>query len=114
MLSTYATRSLKASTSRKSALCAAGMGRGCHVRPPSTVLRIVPPAPLAHATDDETALTPRSRAVTPLDCGSTRTAASAATRSTGNVRTRPGIAEPFRQNASALLRGYDVIHAHPL
>jgi hypothetical protein len=44
-----------------------GIVRFCHVRPPSTVRKIVPEAPLAQATRSLTALTPRSRAVTPLD-----------------------------------------------
>src|SRR5215207_2801408 len=40
----------------------------CHVTPPSTVRNTVELAPHAHATRSLTALTPRNRAVTPLDC----------------------------------------------
>jgi hypothetical protein len=69
MLSAYATRSLKASMSRKSSVSAPATGRGLQVRPPSVVRRIVPFAPLAQATSADTALTPRSRAVTPEVCG---------------------------------------------
>ena len=70
MLRTWAVAALTASTSRKSSAPVPGTGRRCQVRPPSVVRSTVPSAPLAHATSDDTALTPRSRTVTPLDCGS--------------------------------------------
>src|SRR6188474_2743461 len=72
ILSAYAVVSLTASTSRKSrrsAATAVGLTSFVHVVPPSSVRRIVFPAPLAHATRSETALTPRNRTVTPDDCG---------------------------------------------
>ena len=39
------------------------------MRPPSVVRSTVPAPPLAQATSADTALTPRSRTVTPLTCG---------------------------------------------
>ncbi len=70
MLRTWALAALTASTSRKSSASASGTGRRCQLRPPSVVRSTVPSAPLAHATSAETALTPRSRTVTPLGCDS--------------------------------------------
>src|SRR4030095_7595042 len=56
-----------ASTSRKSSLSVVTV-RVVQVAPPSVVRKTVEPDPLAHATRSLTALTPRSRAVTPLVC----------------------------------------------
>ena len=74
---------------------AAGTAFRCQVPPPSVVRSTVPPAPLAHATVDETALTPRKRTVTPLGLrnpghrgllgGANGTAATAA-MSAGQIR----------------------------
>src|SRR6187455_121263 len=70
--------------SRRSAGADDGLASFFHVAPPSSVRRMVFPAPLAHATRSETALTPRSRTVTADGCsvqdGATRTAARPATR----------------------------------
>jgi len=79
MLSTWATRSLIASTSRKSSVSAPGIGKSCQLRPPSTVRSTVPFPPLAQATSGDTALTPRKRLVTPLDCECHSTAGGWAT-----------------------------------
>src|SRR5262245_32155869 len=68
MLSAYAVVSLTASTSRKSSVSESGTLSLCHVSPPSAVRTTVPFAPLAQTTLSLTALTPRSLAVTPLDC----------------------------------------------
>src|SRR6185295_8943161 len=68
MLRMEATRSLNASTSRKSSASASGTAMRCQCCPPSVVRSTVPFAPLAHATCAETALTPRRRALTPLVC----------------------------------------------
>src|SRR3990167_2616929 len=87
MESTYATASLIASTSRKSSFSAPATGRTCHVAPPSVVRTTVPRLPLAQAIRSETALTPRNRAVTPLDCGSHFTA-GAPTANAAASRTR--------------------------
>src|SRR5579862_4894711 len=72
MLSAYAVRLLTASMSRKSSFAASGIVSVCHVPPPSAVRRTVPFVPLAHTTRSLAALTPRSRAVTPLVCVSQR------------------------------------------
>src|SRR4029078_6783699 len=55
--------------------------------PPSTVRNTVDPAPLAHATLSLTALTPRSRTLTPLVC----TVQCGATNSVNPIK----IARPF-------------------
>src|ERR1051326_306764 len=67
MLRTYAVCASTASTSRKSSASVVTLNL-FHVAPPSVVRNTVPPEPLAHATRSLTALTPRKRAVTPLDC----------------------------------------------
>src|SRR4051794_25251868 len=77
MLSTYAERSLTASISRKSRASVPGIARRVHVAPPSALLTIVPPAPLAHTTRSLAALAPHSRASTPLVCGIHRGVADA-------------------------------------
>src|SRR5262245_54202085 len=69
MLSAYATRSPIASMSRKSSFSVPGIVDRCQLSPPFVVRIIVPFAPLAQTTRSLTALTPRSRAVTPLVCG---------------------------------------------
>ena len=68
ILSTYAVSASMASMSRKSRRSAPSTGTVCQRRPPSSVRRTVPAAPLAQATLALTALTPRSRAITPLRC----------------------------------------------
>ena len=96
MLRTYATRSLIASTSRKSSFSAPGMDFRSHVAPPSTVRRMVPCSPLAHAIVRSTALTPRRRAVAPPASGVhpgaivsvSVTLALSMTSSRGNARAR--------------------------
>ena len=88
MLSTYAVVSLTASMSRKSSRSASGIGSFCHEAPPSAVRSTVPPAPLAQATLSLTALTPRSRAVTPLACGVQRGATGAAATAPATATAR--------------------------
>ena len=56
----------KASMSRNCKVAVPGGPTLCHVAPPSTVRRTVPPLPLAQTTDELTTDSPRSRALEPV------------------------------------------------
>src|SRR2546429_1597858 len=65
----YTVRVSTARIPRKSSDSAPGTLAACHVTPPSTVRRYVPPVPLAQTTRSSTALTPRSDAAVLAVCG---------------------------------------------